>query len=754
MKIRVLPVFIGLFCSASHAAERIDLNELVLPKTTESFLQQDIVKYLGLSEEHALKVRHVFREDNGSVTTRYTQLYKGVPVIGDDVIISSDKESEITFGHGTALANIERDIVDVSPTIAYQQAIDIAKEHTLSKPTKPELGFYGHSFTKENPHVGYTNEQGKLAIYEDDSGKARLVYEVSYIYKGLFHNTVPIVYVDAKSGEVIFAYDNLQSAKLNIVGATGPGGNEKLGKYEYGKSGLPKLRVDKQGDTCFMRNEYVETYDMNHARPSDKGRIHQFPCYENTHKPINGAYSPLNDAHYFGDLTFKMFNEYLKMSPLKTKLKIKVHLSNNYENAIWDGTSLSFGDGADRFYPLVSLDIVSHEVAHGFTQRYSNLFYRNQSGGLNESFSDIAGEAAEYFKFGKVDFRSGEDIVKTPNTSRNMLNPTQDGKSIDHAKDFRYGMDVHHSSGVYNRAFSLISQKSGWNPKKAFLMFAKANQKYWTVMTDFNKAGIGTLDAACDLGYDVKYVKSVLESVGVVADTSPGRKCAITDPAQQSKLVNNTVMKIAANKGETLAYVFDVPKDANGLEPQHIFFRLKGGRGDADLYVKKGKFPSDSDKDCASSNALSEEKCLLSKDRATSGKYYVLIKATYAFKDVDLIAKYSFKDEFNDQIVELASDLSVAKGKWNHFKTINLPEDYASLRVRLEGGRGDADLYIQHSKSATEEDFKCESADNGNVEYCRVDNPKAGKWHISLKGFEDAGQMRSIIVAEPKYQKP
>ena len=37
------------------------------------------------------------------------------------------------------------------------------------------------------------------------------------------------------------------------------------------------------------------------------------------------------------------------------------------------------------------LDVIAHEITHGVTETSSNLVYRDQSGALNESFSDIMG---------------------------------------------------------------------------------------------------------------------------------------------------------------------------------------------------------------------------------------------------------------------------------------------------------------------------------------------------------------------------
>ncbi|MEZ9417725.1 M4 family metallopeptidase, partial [Vibrio sp. 10N.286.49.E1] len=111
----------------------------------------------------------------------------------------------------------------------------------------------------------------------------------------------------------------------------------------------------------------------------------------------NGAFSPLNDAHYFGNIVFDMYKNWFDTAPLSFKLMMRVHYGNNYENAFWDGKAMTFGDGESFFYPLVSLDVSAHEVSHGFTEQNSGLVYANQSGGMNEAFSDMAGEAAEYY---------------------------------------------------------------------------------------------------------------------------------------------------------------------------------------------------------------------------------------------------------------------------------------------------------------------------------------------------------------------
>ncbi|EIL93752.1 zinc-dependent metalloprotease, partial [Rhodanobacter spathiphylli] len=137
--------------------------------------------------------------------------------------------------------------------------------------------------------------------------------------------------------------------------------------------------------------------------------------------------------------------------PLNMQLRMNVHYKSNYENAFWDGSAMNFGDGASTFYPLVSLDVTSHEISHGYTEQNSNLEYSGQSGGMNEAYSDIAGEAAEFYDRGSADFLVGADIVKTSagigDALRYMCNPPQDGGSIDNAANYTSSLDVHYSSG-------------------------------------------------------------------------------------------------------------------------------------------------------------------------------------------------------------------------------------------------------------------------------------------------------------------
>ncbi len=362
---------------------------------------------------------------------------------------------------------------------------------------------------KLDESTAYQVLNNKRYVYIDNG----VAHFARLIELNVFENGVekkPIGLVSESDYSVFKQWNNIKSAQ-----GTGPGGNTKIGQYEYGTD-VEALDVTQRGEMCFLENEKVKTVTMESGfEPSE---AYSFACDRNTYKEINGAYSPLNDAHAFGTAVFDMYQQWYNTAPLTFQLLMRVHSGDNWENATWNGQAMTFGDGADRFYPLVSLDIVSHEVSHGFTSQNSNLIYAEQSGGINESFSDMAGETAEYFLRAETDWLSGADISKTSPALRYFETPSLDGLSIDHASEYYSGMDVHFSSGVFNRAFFLLSNTDGWDPKKAFEIMLFANQNYWVNSSDFIDGACGAINSAIDLRYEANDVIAAFNEVGVTCD--------------------------------------------------------------------------------------------------------------------------------------------------------------------------------------------------------------------------------------------
>ena len=98
-----------------------------------------------------------------------------------------------------------------------------------------------------------------------------------------------------------------------------------------------------------------------------------------------------------------------------------------------------------------------------------------------------------------------------------MEDPARDGRSIGSALDYRSGMDVHYSSGVFNRAFYILATKNGWSTLKAFKVFAYANMNYWEPSTDFEQGAGGACNAAKDLGFNYEDVAAAFSAVDVIS---------------------------------------------------------------------------------------------------------------------------------------------------------------------------------------------------------------------------------------------
>ena len=588
----------------------------------------------GLSRREALSEVRSITDSRGVTHTHYEQTYLGVPVWGERLIVGRDKRQRATYARGVLILDLANDIADVSPGLNSDDILSAMKDVAQLR-------------SRSVARLLFQDESSELVIYLN--GKtAKLAFAVRF-FADTFEGgqpTRPTFLVDASSGEILFEYEGLTHTEIG----TGPGGNLKTNPdepYEYGTD-FTFMDVAVSDAICTMNNTNVKTVDLNHGTTGSTA--FSFACPRNTYKEINGAYSPLNDAHFFGGVVFDMYNDWLGIAPLTFQLTMRVHYSTNYENAFWDGSSMTFGDGQTTFYPLVGLDVAAHEVSHGYTEQHSGLLYFGQSGGINESFSDIAGEAAEMYMRGSNDFKVGAEIFKAGEALRYMDDPPHDGYSIDDTFDYYSGMDVHYSSGIFNKAFYLLATTpdSTWDVQKAFKLFAKANQMYWGPGETFNSAYDGLIMAAGELGYPAADVTAAFAVVGVPVPPPP--------PACNSTNTNTTPLvngessgNVSATTGEWKCWTLVVPEEALTLDVvlRDTSKRNKNG-GDADLYIRHGSSPvvnmwdamPTGDFDCGSYSPNSNEQCSIEEVPA-GGTWYFAVYAWSAYPSVTLTGTYT-----------------------------------------------------------------------------------------------------------------
>lgn len=486
-------------------------------------------------------------KDKQTTIARYQQLYKGIPVFDSQITITNSVNPGVAATSSAQVnGHLIKDIqLETTPALNADQALDLAKKAYFSL----------------KPQAETLQDSTELQIRANEIGELKLVFLVSF--KSVLKDEKPVwpfFVIDAQTGALLKQWNNLKTYH-----DSGPGGNEKVHQYWYGKDGLPFLDVTQKGSKCVMDNDKVKLINVNSEW--DWGHVlvnpYEYICNKNVGKFVNGGYSPENDAYYFGHVIIDMYKNWYDINALQNpdgsamKLTMRVHFGKNYDNAFWDGQSMSFGDGRD-FYPLVSLDVAGHEVTHGFTDQHSGLEYYEQSGALNESLSDMAGQAVRaylletnpqlynraYLQPDQITWGIGETIMRDAfgTALRFMDVPSNDGYSADCLDkelaqssgascmisypelvafadsmfpdpEDKQSFIVHTASGVFNKAFYLLSQNLGI--KKANEMMILANTKYWTPATDFKQGACGVIYAGKELQIDTSMIKSVFAQVGV-----------------------------------------------------------------------------------------------------------------------------------------------------------------------------------------------------------------------------------------------
>jgi len=669
---------------------------------------------IGADADTRLVLMHR-NSDHGVTNTRYQQTFRGIPVFGESIVVSEDASGNVRTLFGRQVTGLASEISTAPSRVFKGQALAIAKQAALGN----QLGA-----------MVTRNEKSDLMIYVDDAGHAHKAYVVDFFADTRMGGkpTRPFVIVDADSGKVLKKWEGLTTA---LVG-TGPGGNQKTGQYQWGSGGIyGYMDVAQSGSTCTMNNTNVKAVNLNGGTSGTTA--YSYTCPNNTFKTINGGYSPINDAFQFGGVITNMYPAYTGMNALSFQLVMRVHYKTSYENAFWDGSTMNFGDGASTFYPLVSADVAGHEVSHGFTEQHSNLTYSGMSGGMNEAFSDMGGEATEYYWKGSNDFLVGEEIFKgaSGQALRYMCNPTQDGGSIDNAANYTSSLDVHYSSGVYNKAFCTLAKTSGWTTPKAFAVFARANANYWTASSTFNQGACGVQTAATDLGYNAADVTAAFTVVGVSCSGGGGGG-GDTNGGALSKGVAKT--GLSQSTGYSINYTMTVPSGASNLS-----FNLSGGTGDADMYVKFGSAPTDTSYDCRPYKSGNAESCAFASPSA--GTYYVRIKAYASYSGASLVGDYSTGGGGGGSCggTVLCSGTavalpSVAKSAWSSTYTMPVTAGH-TVTFTIAGGTGDADLYVRAGSAPTTTSYSCRPYLSGNNETCTFTPSANTTYYVKVRAY-------------------
>jgi Zn-dependent metalloprotease len=413
------------------------------------------------------------------VIERYDQFHNGVRIWGADIVRGSERGVPYSVFGELASPDLQ---LSTDPALS----LDEARTALL------RLG---------GPDARLLVEP-ELVIIRLDSGDYRLAYTAVVSGNG----DVVRAFSDAQTGVELLRYTEIQRQQASVGTAQGIYGDRKKVSVESSTAGF--VAVDR------LRPPTFRTFDLGGgvdgmtrmeelwagavpgaselARDADnvwtdpavtEAHAHTGMAYDYFYKRfgrsgLDGRNSPINI----------MVNALTQEDALAVPSDLLDEYWNWFANASWcgrcfDGQGLMwFGNGYPGTEELVkanrgthvthvaaALDVVVHELTHGVTTFTSGLIYRNESGALNEAFSDIMGISAEFFYYPRGSGIREADYVLGVDAWRGVWPGVLDGirsmenpelyRQPDHYSNLYLGEadngGVHINSGIPNQAFYL-----------------------------------------------------------------------------------------------------------------------------------------------------------------------------------------------------------------------------------------------------------------------------------------------------------
>lgn len=506
---------------------------------------------LGLKSQQALNFISTEIDDLGFNHEKFQLFHKGVKVEFATYSIHS-KQGKVTAMSGE-FYNI--DDVSTTPQISAQDAFKMAKNYTGATSYMWENALEAEKINYQMP-VG---ELVFLPIVDSDVKKGGFD-KVKLAYKFDIYASNPVsrgdLYIDANTGEVLF-----YNATIKHLGEHAHGAKtakiaftkniEKPQSFELFKntslvvaanaatrySGTKTIQTLLSGSSYILsdntRGGGAQTYNMkkgtNYSTAvnfTDVDNNWTATEFNNTNKD-NAAL----DAHWGAEMTYDYFSiKHARNSYNNAGAKINsyVHYSSNYNNAYWDGSRMTYGDGSGTggFNALTSLDVAAHEIGHAVCSNTANLAYQKESGAMNEGFSDIWAACVEFYAAPtKQPWLIGEDIeMRSGHVAlRSMSNPNAEGQPDTYGGTYWINPNctptqtndycgVHTNSGVMNHWFYILSiGKSGTNDignafnvtgitiDKAAKIAYRTEANYLSANSTFANARTSSIQSAIDL---------------------------------------------------------------------------------------------------------------------------------------------------------------------------------------------------------------------------------------------------------------
>ncbi len=467
-------------------------------------------------------------DELGFVHYRYQQLLDNIPVSYAYYVVHV-KGNKVVSMNGLLFDQIASSSISLNTVKALEKVLEFvsAKEYMWENQLEENLLKYQRG--NENASYLPTPELQYIVDPSNLKQPLKLGYQVTIYASNPFSKQA--VFVDATDGRIIHS-ENLLHYK------------DVKGKATTVYSGIQTITTDSTSTGYTLkeagRGNGIETYNMK------KGT--NFSIYENfTDK--NNLWDTTNaqkdqyasDAHWGTEMTYDYYFQKHNRNSIDGKgykLINMVHYGSLFGNASWDGTRMLYGDGdsVNTNNPIVSLDVIGHEITHGLTANTAKLAGQNEPGALNESFSDIFGATIDWFaRPDRANWKIGEENGKL---YRSLENPNSTNQPDTYQGNYWVSINggdfggVHSNNGVQNYWYYLLVQGgTGTNDKgnpyvvngigieKAAAIVYRNLTVYMTSLSNYQDARYYAIQSAIDLygscSSEVESVSNAWYAVGV-----------------------------------------------------------------------------------------------------------------------------------------------------------------------------------------------------------------------------------------------
>jgi bacillolysin len=516
------------------------------------------------------------KDNLGFTNTKYNIAYKGTNVF-NKVIIAHVKDGKLQSLNG-----------DLCEFKAPQNKMAISEKSALSFALKKvNAKIYKWQVKEEEAAMKRSLNQPNFTYYPkgakvlfEKEGKIYYAYQFNiYAHEPLYRANV---FVDAASGKILAEQNLIHNTDIQGSAATRYRGTQTFTCDNNG--GTYRLRETARGlgiQTYNLQNSNVyNNVDFTNATPN-------WTIVNND----RGA----RDAHWGAENTYDYYMQVHNRNSIDNAgyaLLSYVHYNSNYNNAFWDGTRMTYGDGdGTQFTILTGQDVCGHEITHGLVSNTGGL-NGGEADALNEAFADIFGTSIERFALpGTWDWIMGAEITPGGGGIRNMSNPNSMNDPDTYLGTYwDNGGEPHNNAGPCDYWFYLLTvggngtndlsntySVTGLGNVAAERIAFRALTVYFTPGTNYANARVCAIQAAKDLygacSNEVIQTTNAWYAVGVGAQYVPG---AINPnfngtPTSMCNLPATVNFNNTTNAGLSYTWYFGDGATSTATNPAHTY---------------------------------------------------------------------------------------------------------------------------------------------------------------------------------------